>query len=105
MKNCWSVVIVLMLMVSMAMASAGPSASQCKKERRLAVNACKSVLYGRLPSPLCCQRIRVSHVKCICSVVTPKLAALVNANRFIKLIEGCGRRLPHHFKCGSITVP
>ncbi|KAI3828929.1 hypothetical protein L1987_03040 [Smallanthus sonchifolius] len=110
MKNCGSLVIVLMVMMLLAMASAAPSASQCKKERKLAVNACKSMLYGRLPSPSCCQRIRVSHIKCICSVLTPKLAALINVNHFIKLIEGCGRRLPRHLKCGSkslhcITIP
>ncbi|KAM0069748.1 putative bifunctional inhibitor/plant lipid transfer protein/seed storage helical [Helianthus debilis subsp. tardiflorus] len=104
MKNCWGLVIVLMLMMMLAMASTAPSASQCKKERRLAVNACKSVLYGRHPSPSCCQRIRVSHIKCICSVLTPKLAAIIDVNRCIKLIEGCGRRLPRHFKCGSISL-
>nr|XP_043627244.1 uncharacterized protein LOC122598822 [Erigeron canadensis] len=105
MKNCWSLAIVLMLMMLLAMVSAAPNARQCKKERSLALNACKSVMYGRPPSSYCCQRIRVSHTKCICSVITPKVAALVNAHRFLKLIEGCGRRVPHHFKCGSLTLP
>ncbi|MFS7924322.1 putative bifunctional inhibitor/plant lipid transfer protein/seed storage helical [Helianthus anomalus] len=105
MKYCWRMVIVVTFMMFLAIASSAPSADQCKKERRLAINTCKSVLYGRLPSPSCCQRIRVSHIKCICSVITPKLAALIDVNRFIKLIEGCGRRVPHHFKCGSLTIP
>ncbi|KAL8196143.1 hypothetical protein R6Q59_021849 [Mikania micrantha] len=109
MKICPSLVTIFMVMVLLAVASAAPiaapNAAQCKKERRLGINACKSVLYGRLPSPSCCQRIRVSHLKCICSVITPKLAALINVDRFIKLIEGCGRRVPHHFKCGSLSIP
>lgn len=104
MKNCWSLLIVLMFVMLLAMVSATPSARQCKKERTLALNACKSVMYGRLPSSYCCQRIRVSHTKCICPVITPKVAALVNPNRFLKLIEGCGRRVPRHFKCGSKSL-
>ncbi|KAJ0482949.1 putative bifunctional inhibitor/plant lipid transfer protein/seed storage helical [Helianthus annuus] len=69
------------------MFSATPSAGQCKKERRLVVNLCKSLLYGQLSSPSCCQRIRASHIECICSVLTPKLADLVNENRFIDLLR------------------
>ncbi|KAD4178272.1 hypothetical protein E3N88_26863 [Mikania micrantha] len=84
-----------MVMVLLAVASAAPiaapNAAQCKKERRLGINACKSVLYGRLPSPSCCQRIRVSHLKCICSVITPKLAALINVFRYHRNDED-GRR-------------
>ncbi|XP_024961436.1 uncharacterized protein LOC112501904 [Cynara cardunculus var. scolymus] len=99
-------VIILFMMMFLAMASAAePTAAECKKERKLAVNACKSVLYGRNPSALCCQRARVSHVECICPAITPALAALIDVNRFVKLIRGCGRRVPRHFKCGSITTP
>ncbi|EOY22718.1 Bifunctional inhibitor/lipid-transfer protein/seed storage 2S albumin superfamily protein [Theobroma cacao] len=81
------------------------SPSQCKEEQRLLVSACRSVLSGRSPSPSCCQRIRVTHVECVCPVVTPKLAALIGVERTIKQIEGCGRVVPHKFKCGSITTP
>ncbi|KAJ6704029.1 hypothetical protein OIU85_029908 [Salix viminalis] len=81
------------------------SAAQCKVERRVGLNACKPVIYGKNPSPACCERVRVSHVECVCPVVTPKLAALVDLNRAIRLIEGCGRRVPRHYKCGSITTP
>ncbi|KAK1374888.1 AAI domain-containing protein [Heracleum sosnowskyi] len=85
--------------------SAGMSAEQCKEERRIGVNACKPVIYGKNPSAECCLRVRVSHVECVCPVVTPKLAALINPNRAVRLIQGCGRRVPRHFKCGSITTP
>ncbi|CAH1453849.1 unnamed protein product [Lactuca virosa] len=105
MRNYSNLMIVLILMIILAMTRAAPSAAQCKKEKRLAINACISVLYGRPPSSSCCKRARVSHVKCICPVITPKLAALINVNRFVKLIEGCGRRVPRHFKCGSLTIP
>lgn len=81
--------------------AAGPSAAQCKEERRLGINACKPVVYGKLPTPECCERVRVTHIECVCTVVTPKLAALIDVNRAIRLIEGCGRRVPRHFKCGS----
>ncbi|TXG51237.1 hypothetical protein EZV62_023761 [Acer yangbiense] len=87
------------------MAGATLSAAQCKEERRIGLNECKPVLYGKLPSPSCCERVRVSHVECVCPLVTPKLAALIDLNRAIRLIEGCGRRVPRHFKCGSITTP
>ncbi|KAJ4712635.1 Bifunctional inhibitor/plant lipid transfer protein/seed storage helical domain [Melia azedarach] len=81
------------------------SAAQCKEERRIGLNQCKPVLYRKLPTPACCERVRVSHVECVCPVITPKLAALIDVNRAIRLIEGCGRRVPRHFKCGSITTP
>lgn len=88
----------------LATTSGQPTDAECKVERRLAVNSCKSVLYGRLPSTSCCQRARVSHVECICPVITPKLAALIDVNRVIKLIEGCGRVVPRKFKCGSKSL-
>ncbi|KAI5655798.1 hypothetical protein M9H77_32985 [Catharanthus roseus] len=85
--------------------SAAPTAAQCKEERRLGINACKPVIYGKLPSPECCARVRITDIECVCPIITPKLAALVDVNRAIRLVEGCGRRVPRHFKCGSITTP
>nr|XP_009792519.1 PREDICTED: uncharacterized protein LOC104239561 [Nicotiana sylvestris] len=87
------------------MASAKLSETACKEERRIGINSCKPVLYGKLPSPMCCERVRVTHIECVCSVITPKLAALIDINRAIRLVEGCGRRVPRKFKCGSITTP
>ncbi|KAJ8763714.1 hypothetical protein K2173_003496 [Erythroxylum novogranatense] len=108
-KPLASIVMVLLLVLGILevnnKASAEVSAAACKEERRLGINACKPVVYGRLPSPACCERVRVSHIECVCPVVTPKLAALVDVNRAIRLIEGCGRRVPRHYKCGSITTP
>ncbi|KAD6453414.1 hypothetical protein R6Q59_015296 [Mikania micrantha] len=105
MKTCWILALSFIPMMLLARVCAAPTAAECKEERRLAVTSCNNVLYGRPPSPACCQRARVSHVECICPAITPKLAALVDVNRFTKLIEGCGRRVPRHFKCGSITTP
>lgn len=101
-----SLVIVLVVAGAMSIwevktASADLSAAQCKEERRLGLNACKPVVYGRPPSPQCCERIRVTHMECVCPDVTPKVAALVDVNRAIRIIEGCGRRVPRHSKCGS----
>ncbi|KAK9272116.1 hypothetical protein L1049_002486 [Liquidambar formosana] len=79
------------------------SPSQCTEERRLAINACKPVVYGQPASSACCERVRVSHFECACPAVTPKLAALIDVNRAIKLLQDCGRRVPRHFKCGSKT--
>ncbi|XP_010912869.1 uncharacterized protein [Elaeis guineensis] len=108
-KSSRAVALMLVLVVVAAAAvipvHAGMSPAACKAERRVGINACKAVLYGQLPSPQCCERVRVSHVECVCPLVTPKLAALVDVDRAIRLIEGCGRRVPHHFKCGSLTTP
>ncbi|KAJ0049290.1 uncharacterized protein LOC116133139 [Pistacia vera] len=98
-------VLVVVGMCEVKMASAELSAAQCKEERRIGLNECKAVLYGKLPTPACCERVRVSHMECVCPVITPKLVALIDVNRAIRLIEGCGRRVPRHFKCGSITTP
>ncbi|OVA05226.1 Bifunctional inhibitor/plant lipid transfer protein/seed storage helical domain [Macleaya cordata] len=82
------------------------TAAECKEERRLLVNACKDVVGGNPASAYCCQRIRVTHIiECVCPVITPKLAALIDVNRAVRIIQGCGRQVPRHFKCGSITTP
>lgn len=94
-------VAVVMVVVVMGGVEGEQSAAECKEERRIGLNACKAVIYGKVPSAACCERVRVSHVECVCPIVTPKLAALVDVNRAIRLIEGCGRRVPRHFKCGS----
>lgn len=75
--------------------------AQCKEQRRVLVNACKPVLYRRPPSAFCCERLRVTDVSCVCPVITPKLAPLIDVNYAISVIQGCGRRVPPHFKCGS----
>lgn len=77
------------------------TAGECKEERRVLVNACKSLLARVGPSSFCCQRLRVSHVECVCPVITPKLAALIDVNYAVKVIQSCGRQVPRHFKCGS----
>ncbi|XP_059444857.1 uncharacterized protein LOC132176616 isoform X2 [Corylus avellana] len=97
--------VVLTMWPEVRMGSAALSAAQCIEERRLGVNACKPVIFGKLPTPACCERVRVSHIECVCPDVTPKVIALIDLNRAIRLIEGCGRRVPRHFKCGSITTP
>ncbi|XAR70555.1 hypothetical protein NMG60_11027448 [Bertholletia excelsa] len=103
----WAVVVLVAVIVIGGYEVHGEalSAAQCKEERRLGLNACKPVMYGKLPTPACCERVRVSHVECVCPVITPSLAALVDVNRAIRLIEGCGRKVPRHYKCGSITTP
>ncbi|OMO52260.1 hypothetical protein COLO4_37302 [Corchorus olitorius] len=78
------------------------SPSQCKEEKNLLVNACKAIILGSSPSPECCERVRVSHVECVCPLVTPQVAALIGVERTIKQIEACGRTVPHNFKCGSM---
>ncbi|XAR70558.1 hypothetical protein NMG60_11027451 [Bertholletia excelsa] len=87
MRSLAVMVLVTLLLVMAVVVAAAPSASQCKEERRLGLNACKPVLYGKLPSPGCCQRTRVGHIECVCHDITPKLAALVDVNRFLRLIE------------------
>ncbi|XP_047337418.1 uncharacterized protein LOC124941177 [Impatiens glandulifera] len=85
--------------------AAGVSAAQCEEEKRLGINACKPILFGTPPTAECCQRIRVSHVECVCPLITPKIAPLVDVKRFVRIIQGCGRKVPRNYKCGSITSP
>ncbi|KAA0041042.1 uncharacterized protein E5676_scaffold1017G00830 [Cucumis melo var. makuwa] len=77
------------------------TAAECKAERDMAVKKCLAVVFGRNPSPACCERARVSHAECICPAVTSKLMTYVDPSRAIRLIQSCGRRVPRHFKCGS----
>ncbi|KAF3337774.1 putative lipid transfer [Carex littledalei] len=98
-------VIVMILAQGAVPAQAGLSAAACKAERHVTINACKPVVYGMAPSAQCCERVRVTHLECVCPIITPKLAALINVDRAVRLVQGCGRQVPHHFKCGSITTP
>ena len=94
-------VMVVLGMWEVRMASAALSAAKCKEERRVGVNTCKQVIYGQNPTSACCKWMRDTHLDCVCPIITPKLAALVDVNRMVKLIKGCGRKLPRHYKCGS----
>ncbi|KAK9279178.1 hypothetical protein L1049_012856 [Liquidambar formosana] len=109
-ESSWGGMVVLVLLVmgtvwEVPMANGDMSPSQCKEERKLITNACRPVIFGRNPSPDCCQRVRVTHIECVCPYVTTKVAALIGVERSIKQIEGCGRTVPHNFKCGSVTTP
>ena len=95
----WMVVVTVVVAPQMAKAELSPS--QCKQERNQLVNQCRPVIFGRNPSANCCQRVRVTHVECVCPYITPKFANLINVQRTIKLIQGCGKTVPHNFKCGS----
>ncbi|XP_048325511.1 uncharacterized protein LOC125421255 [Ziziphus jujuba] len=99
------VVFVGVLEMRIPMANGNTSPSQCKQEKDLLVKECKAMIFGSNPSPSCCQRVRVTHVECVCPLVTPKLANLIDVQKIITQIEGCGRTVPHHFKCGSVTTP
>ncbi|KAJ4849314.1 hypothetical protein Tsubulata_019116 [Turnera subulata] len=99
------IAVLCLLEVMINKAGAELSAAACKEERWIGLNACKPVIYGKLPPPECCERVRVSHGECLCADVTPILAALIDVDRAVRLIEGCGRRVPRHYKCGSIITP
>ncbi|KAK6947498.1 Bifunctional inhibitor/plant lipid transfer protein/seed storage helical domain [Dillenia turbinata] len=81
------------------------SPSQCQDERKLGEDACKPAIYGLPPSAACCERVRVTHIECVCPYVIPKWAALVPVNRVIEVLKICGRMVPRHFKSGfSMTI-
>ncbi|KAM7462331.1 hypothetical protein LguiA_030452 [Lonicera macranthoides] len=73
--------------------------AQCRAERDDLVQDCKSVVARMPPSPLCCQRIRGAHVECVCPVITPKLAPFIDIDYAVRVIQGCGRIVPRHYKC------
>ncbi|KAL0308429.1 UNVERIFIED_CONTAM: hypothetical protein Sradi_5785200 [Sesamum radiatum] len=80
-----------------------PTPAKCKEERRLGFKACRrTIIYGWRPSGKCCERIRATHAKCVCPLITPKVASVINVEHAIKIIEQCGRKVPHQFKCGSL---
>lgn len=98
----WGLVVAVVALMAVAVGEVTAlTAAECKAERDMAVKECMAVVFGRNPSPACCERARVSHTECICPAVTPKLMTYVDPNRAIRLIEGCGRKVPRHFKCGS----
>ncbi|KAK3037354.1 hypothetical protein RJ639_030452 [Escallonia herrerae] len=94
-------VMVLLLVVMTLLGMEIGSAANCREEKRLGIQACKPVLFGQKPSPACCERARVSTPECICPSISPKVAFLIGgAKRFVRLVEGCGRRVPPGYKCG-----
>ncbi|KAF6152213.1 hypothetical protein GIB67_039401 [Kingdonia uniflora] len=102
--SCLKCVLMVVLMV-MGGFSRAVVGDYCKDERRTLVTACNSVVSGKAPTNLCCYRLRVTPLSCVCPVITPALAALIDVNKAVKIIQGCGRTVPRHFKCGSITTP
>ncbi|WMV43487.1 hypothetical protein MTR67_036872 [Solanum verrucosum] len=106
-KMIWSMVLVVILLygLEIKIVKGEVSESVCREERSLGKKACLSVLFGSNPSAKCCERARVTHWECLCPIVTPKLVAMINPKRIIRLIQGCGRTVPRNFKCGSIRTP
>ncbi|XP_010543644.1 PREDICTED: uncharacterized protein LOC104816486 [Tarenaya hassleriana] len=79
--------------------------SYCRAQRRVLVNACKRLLLRLTPNAECCDRLRKTPTRCVCPIVTPQMAALIDVNYVVGVIRSCGRRVPHGFKCGSLTAP
>ncbi|KAJ8622265.1 hypothetical protein MRB53_030794 [Persea americana] len=95
------VLVVLVMGVCEATPAGAARRVSCTEERRNLVNASKSMVFGKLPSADCCLLLRLVRFRCVCPVITLKLAALIDVDRTISMIRGCGREIPRHFKCGS----
>ncbi|KAL2558336.1 uncharacterized protein Fot_03194 [Forsythia ovata] len=103
--KCVGMLILVAMLVPMAH---GVTPSECKTEKNNLVNNCRPVIFGRDPSPVCCQNVRDAHIECVCPYLGPKAASVIRGigvPRVVKLIEGCGRSVPRNYKCGSITTP
>ncbi|GLJ09519.1 hypothetical protein SUGI_0111020 [Cryptomeria japonica] len=83
----------------------GVEGDRCKDQVQGLVNACKPIIYGQSPSPNCCSLIRSADTACVCPKVTPQIAALIQISKAVRIVEGCGRKVPHHFRCGSVVTP
>ncbi|CAA3021415.1 Hypothetical predicted protein [Olea europaea subsp. europaea] len=97
-----------LILVTMVPMAHGITPSECKDEKNTLLNNCRPIIFGSNPSAACCQNVRDAHIECVCPYVNPKVAATIRTigiSRFVKLIEGCGRSVPHNYKCGSITFP
>lgn len=92
---------VMLVVLVVAMILNGHTAAQCRVERRMLVNACKSLVFRIGPSAKCCERLRATRTQCVCSVITPTVAKLIDVNYAVKVVRQCGRYVPRHFKCGS----
>ncbi|CAH2070678.1 unnamed protein product [Thlaspi arvense] len=82
--------------------------SYCHAQRRVLINACKRLIIRQSPTTEYCLRIRKTPMWCVCSIITPQLAALVNANDInyaVGVIRQCGRPVARGTKCGSLTAP
>ena len=103
-RRSWGRCMVLLGMMVVVVAAADGLEllpSQCKKERDVVINSCQGFVFGQAASPVCCEQVKVFHFECLCPAFTPKLVALFDVNKAIKLLQDCGRRVPRHFKCGS----
>ena len=102
-RRSWGRCMVLLGMMVVVAAADGLELlpSQCKKERDVVINSCQGFVFGQAASPVCCEQVKVFHFECLCPAFTPKLVALFDVNKAIKLLQDCGRRVPRHFKCGS----
>lgn len=97
--------VMVMMMVVVSLTNGHTTPSQCKQERTLICNAFSPVMFGLNPLAACYERVRVTHVECVCPSITPRVA--VSSDPYqnqIQQIESCGRRVPYNFKCGSNPI-
>ncbi|ERN19999.1 hypothetical protein AMTR_s00071p00157560 [Amborella trichopoda] len=97
-EKVWALILLVFVCVCQVSSVHGVD---CKSEVRTFVNACKALVYGNPPTQECCAAIRTVHTECICPKITPRLAALIDVKRAVKIVQGCGRHVPRHYKCGS----
>lgn len=80
--------------------------SYCHAQRRILIKACTSSIL-RSPTVQCCLRIRRTPMWCVCSIITPQLAATINADKLnyaVGVIRQCGRPIARGTKCGSKCI-
>ncbi|KAH0858800.1 hypothetical protein HID58_087061, partial [Brassica napus] len=86
--------LILVVLISNFTLNMVAAESYCHGQCRVLVNACKRLILRQSPTAECCLRIRRTPMWCICSIITPQLAALVNANDVsdaVGVICQCGR--------------
>lgn len=99
--------LILVVLISNFTLNMVAAESYCHGQCRVLVNACKRLILRQSPTAECCLRIRRTPMWCICSIITPQLAALVNANDVsdaVGVICQCGRPVACSTKCGSKCV-
>ncbi|KAG2275875.1 hypothetical protein Bca4012_043988 [Brassica carinata] len=96
--------LILVVLISNFTLNMVAAESYCHGQCRVLVNACKRLILRQSPTAECCLRIRRTPMWCICSIITPQLAALVNANDVsdaVGVICQCGRPVACSTKCGK----
>ncbi|VVB16207.1 unnamed protein product [Arabis nemorensis] len=71
---------------------------------------CSNSMDKKLPAPPkpfedCCTAVRTIGMKCVCEVINKEIETVIDMQKFVKVVDDCGRPLAAGSQCGSYRVP